>query len=291
MIRILIDSGIDQNDFMRESYDYGFLPLSVILNDKSYLDQEEIQLSEVHDFMKEDKLPKTSQVSPETVLKALDSSRAKGEDVIYIALTRKVSGTATVAEAIVNEYSLSYPDMKIAVIDSEGGAGGGALLALQALEMAKQGMDYESIVSITKVSTKHIHYHFTLDNLKWLVKSGRLPKVAGATGDALNIKPYLSMNETGIYLKKLVRGKDRIYKRIVKDVQKGVGDFTDQIIGISHVNDIENAQKLETLIKEALPDASIQIFEVGALLSAHLGLGGVGVFYYDAKPETYFYID
>ncbi|GAA0354757.1 hypothetical protein GCM10008932_04700 [Alkalibacterium iburiense] len=49
MIRILIDSGIDQNDFMRETYDYGFLPLSIILKDKSYLDQEEIQLEEVHD--------------------------------------------------------------------------------------------------------------------------------------------------------------------------------------------------------------------------------------------------
>ncbi|GAA0354769.1 DegV family protein [Alkalibacterium iburiense] len=241
--------------------------------------------------MKKGNVPKTSQVSPETVLKVLDNSRAKGEDIIYIALTSKVSGTVNVAEAIVNEYLLNYPDMKITVIDSEGGAGGGALLTLQALEMAKQGMDYETIVSITQESTKHIHYHFTLDNLKWLVKSGRLPKVAGATGDALSIKPYLSINDTGIYLKRLVRGKDRIYKRIVQDVQKGVGDFTDQLIGISHVNDLENAQKLENLIKDALFEATVQIFEVGALLSAHLGLGGVGVFYYDSKPETYMYLN
>lgn len=291
MIRIFIDSGIDQNAYMRDSYDYGFLPLNVNLDGEDFLDQEEITLDEVHAYMAEGKVPKTSQVSPSTMLKALDAARVNKEDVIYIALMSMVSGTYQVAHTIAEEYKLQYPEMNIAVIDSRGGSGGGGLLAMQAMEMVKAGMDFDTIVAQTIESTKYIPYHFTVSNLEWLVKSGRLPKVAGAAGDALNIKPYLSVNDTGIYVKRLVRGKDRIYKRIVNDVKKGVGDFTDQVIGISHVNDPESAERLEKLVREALPDASIQILEVGALLAAHLGLGGVGVFYYDRKPENYFYLN
>lgn len=291
MIRILIDSGIDQNTYMKKNYDYDFLPLSVIINEKDYLDQVELSLEDVHGYMREDILPKTSQVSPKTVIDTLDACRERGEDVIYITIYSQFSGTYQVAQSTVEAYLEEYPDMNIAVIDSKGGSGGGALLALQAMEMAKKNEDFETIVSQTIDNTEHIKYHFTLSNLKWLVKGGRLPKAAGYAGDALNIKPYLSVNETGIYLKKLVRGQDRIYKRMIKDVQKGVDGFTDQLVSISHVNDIESARQLEKMVKEALPDVTTQVFDIGAVLAAHLGIGGVGVFYFDQKPSQYMYIE
>ncbi|EXJ23102.1 DegV family protein [Alkalibacterium sp. AK22] len=291
MIRVLIDSGIDQNAYMKEHYDYGFLPLSVIIDETDYLDQVEISLEKVHDYMKEGVLPKTSQVSPRTILENLDACRERGEDVIYITIYSQFSGTYQVAQSTVDTYKQEHPDMNIAVIDSKGGSGGGALLALQAMEMASRSEDFDRIVSQTIDNTKHIQYHFTLNNLKWLVKGGRLPKAAGAAGDALNIKPYLSVNDTGIYLKKLVRGQDRIYKRIIKDVKKGVGSFNDQLITISHVNDPQTARMLEAMVKEALPEVSTQIFDIGAVLAAHLGIGGVGVFYFDRKPDRYMYIE
>lgn len=291
MIRILIDSGIDQNNYMKKTYDYDFLPLSVIINEKDYLDQVELSLEDVHGYMKEGILPKTSQVSPKTVIDTLDACRERGEDVIYITIYSQFSGTYQVAQTTAEAYLEKYPHMNIAVIDSKGGSGGGALLALQAMEMAKKNEDFETIVSQTIENTEHIKYHFTLSNLKWLVKGGRLPKAAGYAGDALNIKPYLSVNETGIYLKKLVRGQDRIYKRMIKDVKKGIDGFTDQLITISHVNDIESAKRLEKMVKEELPDVTTQIFDIGAVLAAHLGIGGVGVFYFDQKPSQYMYID
>lgn len=291
MIRILIDSGIDQNNYMKKTYDYDFLPLSVIINEKDYLDQVELSLEDVHGYMKEGILPKTSQVSPKTVIDTLDACRERGEDVIYITIYSQFSGTYQVAQTTAEAYLEKYPDMNIAVIDSKGGSGGGALLALQAMEMAKKNEDFETIVSQTIENTEHIKYHFTLSNLKWLVKGGRLPKAAGYAGDALNIKPYLSVNETGIYLKKLVRGQDRIYKRMIKDMKKGIDNFTDQLVTISHVNDIESANRLEKMVKEELPDVTTQIFDIGAVLAAHLGIGGVGVFYFDQKPSQYMYID
>lgn len=290
MIRIVIDSGIDQNDYMKEHYEYDFLPLSVIIDEHDYLDQLDISLQEVHEKMEQGIMPKTSQVSPKAIIEMLEDARKKGDDVIYLTIYSQFSGTYQVGQAVAENYLSTYPDMNIAVIDSKGGSGG-ALLALQAMEMVKQGLAFDTIVEQSKWNAEHINYQFTLNNLMWLVKGGRLPKVAGTAGDALNIKPYLSVNEKGIYLKKLVRGQDRIYKRMIKEMKKEIGSFTDQLITISHVNDYKTAQKLEALVTEALPEASIQILDVGALLAAHLGIGGVGLFYFDEKPEHYMYIN
>ncbi|MFO8069314.1 MAG: DegV family protein [Alkalibacterium sp.] len=291
MIRIVIDSGIDQNDFMKETYDYDFLPLSIIIDGQDYLDQVDISLEEIHAHMEKGLLPKTAQVSPKTIIEAFNKARDLGEDIIYLTIYSQFSGTFQVAQAVAKEYGEKFPDMNIAVIDSKGGSGGGALLALQAMEMVKRDEDFDTIVEQTKWNAEHIQYHFTLNNLEWLVKGGRLPKAAGTAGDMLNIKPYLSVNETGIYLKKLVRGQERIYKRMIKEMTEGVGSFTDQLITISHVNDYGAALKLEAMVKAALPEATVQIFDIGAVLAAHLGIGGVGVFYFDQKPEHYVYID
>ncbi|WP_208559030.1 DegV family protein [Marinilactibacillus kalidii] len=291
LIKIIIDSGIDQNTYMKENYDYEFLPLSVIIEEKVYLDQEEISLKEVHQYMSEGIMPKTSQISPQSLLNLLDEARKEREDVLYLSIYSQFSGTFQVAHSLINEYRTNHPEMNIEIIDSLGGSGGGALLALQAMEMVKSGLNFETVVNQTRENTKHIRYHFTLNDLNWLVKGGRLSKMAGAAGTALNIKPYLTVDHTGIIVKKLVRGQERIYKRIIKDVKEGVGTFDDQLVTISHVNDLAAAEKLREMVETALPSVSTQILDIGAVLAAHLGIGGVGVFYFDEKPETYMYLD
>ncbi|WP_413527328.1 DegV family protein [Marinilactibacillus psychrotolerans] len=290
MIKVIIDSGIDQNDFMKKEYDYEFLPLIVIINDKDYLDQKEISLKQVHEYMGQGILPKTSQISPQSLLDILNDCRSRNEDVLYISIYSQFSGTFQVAHSLINEYKTNHPDMKVEVVDSLGGSGGGALLAIQAMEMVKHGLPFETIVEQTRKNAQHIKYHFTLNNLNWLVKGGRVSKVAGAAGTALNIKPYLTVDDTGIIVKKLVRGQERIYKKIIQDVKEGVGTFDDQLVTISHVNDIESAEKLGNMVKTALPHVTTQILDLGALLAAHLGIGGVGVFYFDEKPDHYMYI-
>ncbi|WP_256864671.1 DegV family protein [Marinilactibacillus piezotolerans] len=290
-MNIVIDSGIDQNEFMRIRYDYQFLPLSVIINEKDFLDQKEISLEQVHEYMRQGILPKTSQISPQSLLDILEESRRNREDVLYISIYSQFSGTFQVAHSLINEYKTNHPEMNVELVDSLGGSGGGALLALQAMEMAKQNVPFRTVVEQTRKNAKHIRYHFTLSDLNWLVKGGRLSRVAGAAGTALNIKPYLTVDHTGIIVKKLVRGKEKIYKKIIQDVKQGVGTFDDQLVTVSHVNDLASAQKLEEMVKEALPNASTQIFDIGAVLAAHLGIGGVGVFYFDEEPETYLYIE
>lgn len=291
MPRIVIDSGTDQNEWMRKHYEYDFIPLSVILGDNDYLDEKEISLKEVHAYMKGGNLPKTSQISPANAKEVFEKYRKAGEEVIYITLFKEVSGTYQVAYNVAKEYQERYPKFKLAVVDSLGGAGGASLLAIQALEMSKQNYSFEEIVKQTRWSAKHVNYLFTVDDMNWLAKGGRLPKTVGKIGSALKVKPYLTVDETGIVKKGLVRGQDRVYSRMVKDLKKDVKNFKNQLITISHASHEENAKMIQNKIKEALPEASTQIFEIGAVLAAHLGIGAVGVFYLTQRPETYIEVD
>jgi DegV family protein with EDD domain len=153
--------------------------------------------------------------------------------------------------------------------------------------MVKSGYSFEEIVEQTKWNAQHIDYGFTVDDMNWLAKGGRLPKAIGVVGSALKVKPYLTLNEKGIEKKGLVRGQDRVYSRMVKDIKEGTKNFKEQLIAISHVGHEENAKMIQEKIKEAVPEAKTQIFEIGAVLAAHLGIGAIGVFYLTEKPERY----
>lgn len=287
MTKLIIDTGIDQNEEMRSAFDYEVVPLSIIIEGTSYLDEEEIQLDTVYNYMREGIVPKTSQISAESMIKILDKCVSEKEDVIYLALSSGVSGTYQLGHQILASYKEKHSELQFAAVDSKGGAGGGAMIALQILQMIQKGSSFEEIVELAHFSAKHIAYRFTLSNLDWLVKGGRLPKVASQVGTALNIWPYLYLKDGKIEIRKLIRGQKRVMKRIVKDIQTGVGSFTDQTIAISHADDEERAKQIAELIQEVLPDAQIKLFKISAVLGSHLGIGGIGVFYYDEEPKNY----
>lgn len=287
MTRLIIDTGIDQNEKMRATFDYEVVPLSIIIDEKSYLDEEEIQLDTLYNHMRAGIMPKTSQISAASMINTLDKCVSEKEDVLYLALSSGLSGTYQLGHQIIETYKEKYPELKFATVDSKGGAGGSSMIALQVLQMIQKEYSFEEIVEFARWSADHVHYRFTLSQLDWLVKGGRLPKVAGQVGTALNIWPYLVLNKGKIEVKKLIRGQKRVLKRIVKDVQSGVGEFTDQTIAISHADDKELALKIAEKLQEILPSANIEIFKISAVLGSHIGIGGVGIFYYDEEPENY----
>ncbi|MER2173231.1 MAG: DegV family protein [Carnobacterium sp.] len=287
MTKLIIDTTIDRNLEMEQKYDFEVIPLSIILDNQSYLDGEEITVDAVYEAMRSGKVPKTSQISYESLTKVLDKGIQENEDMIYLSFSSKMSGTYQFAYQIMEEYKEKYPERKMALVDSKGGAGGGALIALQALKMIEAGKPFDEIVRQMEWNIDHVLYKFTLRDLNWLVKGGRVNKTTGYVGTALNIKPYLIVDDGFIKMHKLVRGEKKIYKKLIEDVKNGLGNFTDQTIGISHGDDEETARAIEAKLKEELPDCQTQVFRIGAVLGSHIGIGGIGVFYFDERPEWY----
>jgi DegV family protein with EDD domain len=287
MIKLIIDSGADQNTWFAKNYDYGFLPLSIILENEQYLDKEEISLEELHTAMKDGKMPSTSQPSPGQVKEKLEEYRKNGDDVIIVSLWREISGTYQSIKSVIDEYKETHPEFNVALIDCKSGSIAETLLAVQVLEMIKANYTFEEIVKQAEWNSEHTSIYLTVDDLTWLVKGGRLSKAAGFVGSALKVKPIITVNEEELYSESVVRGKKRVYSKLVNKIKEDTADFTDQIYFISHVDEEENAKMIEAQLKEEIPGAKTMIFEFGAILAAHIGVGGVAISALNAKPETY----
>ncbi len=288
MIKVIVDSGADQNKWFQNQYDIDFLPLSIIVENQAYVDKKEITLEELHEAMAAGKMPSTSQPSPGQVQEVLEKNRQEGYDVIFVTIWEKLSGTYQVIKSVVDEYKEAYPDFKVAVIDSKSASMAGTLIAIQAAEMIEAGYDFEDVVEQAEWNAENALIYLTVDNLNWLVQGGRLSKTAGFVGSALNVKPIITVNDKELYSEGMVRGNKRVYNRLVKKIKEESKLYDDQLIFISHVGEEKNAKRVEEIVKEEIPQAKTMIFEFGAVLAAHIGLGGVAISTIKEKPETYF---
>lgn len=199
MIKVIVDSGMDQNDWIKNKYDIDFLPLSIIIENEAFIDEQDITLDELHTEMKSGKMPSTSQPSPGQVQEILEKNRKEGNDVIFVTIWEKLSGTYQVIKSVVDEYKEQYPNFKAAIIDSRSASVAETLIAIQAVEMVEAGYDFEDVVEQAQWNADNILIYLTVDNLNWLVQGGRLSKTAGFVGSALNVKPILTVNEEELY--------------------------------------------------------------------------------------------
>lgn len=287
MVKLIIDSGTDQNDWFQDHYDVGFIPLTIILDGKSYLDKKDISQKELHASLREGNFAATSQPSPGEIKEVLEVFRKDNEQVIIVSVWKKISGTYQVIKSVVDDYKENYPDFELTLIDSNSGSVAGTILSIQVLEMIQAGYHYDEIIEQTKWNAQHLSIYLTVQELKWLVKSGRLSGVAGFVGSALRVKPLLTVNDEKIYADGMVRGNNRIYKRMVDRIKKDSHSFPGQLYCISHVGERKNAEMLEHLIKREIPEARTMIFEFGAVLAAHIGIGGVAIAAFNEKPKNY----
>ncbi len=287
IVQLIIDSGTDQNQWFKETFDVGFLPLTIVLDGQPYLDKKEINQRELHEALAAGKMPSTSQPSPGQVKELLENYRINGDQVIIVSIWEKLSGTYQSIKSVVDEYKETYPEFDLALVDSQSGSVGGTIIAIQVAEMIDAGYTFEEIVAQAKWSANHHSIYLTVEDLKWLVKGGRLSKTAGFIGSALKVKPLLTVNQEEIYSDSVVRGKSRIYTKMVQRIKEDTESFPNQLICISHVGEEANAKRVEELVKEEIPGAETMIFEFGAVLAAHIGLGGVAIAALTEKPEVY----
>lgn len=287
MIKVLIDSGADQNEWLEESYEYGFIPLSIIMDGESYLDREEMSQNKLHEAMKNDIMPSTSQPSPGKIKETLETYRENGDQVLIVTMWKELSGTYQVIKSIVDEYKETHPDFQVEIVDSKSASVAQTIIMVQALEMIQANHSFEEVVEQAQWNANNHSIYLTVDKLEWLVKGGRLSKAAGFVGGALKVKPILTVNDEELYSDSVVRGNKRVYKKIVKKIKEDADGFENQVIYISHVGEEENAKKVEEIVQKEMPDAETKIFEFGAVLAAHIGVGGVAIAALHATPETY----
>ncbi|WP_308895279.1 DegV family protein [Candidatus Desulfosporosinus nitrosoreducens] len=288
MIRFIVDSTCDLPEEIMEKYGILMMPLHVILKGRDYRDKVEITTDEVFSAMHSGILPKTSQVSPADVYQTFQGCCERGEDFIYLAFSAALSGTYQLAETVLAKFQPNYPDRKMRIIDSKSGSVAIGLMALQAVKMAEAGYDFAAVSRHIAYLTEHIEHVFTIADIGWLVKGGRITKLQGMLGSLLDIRPILDVKNGLLHLMKKARGSQKALNMVADTLVERIEAFPGQIIGIAHSDNLPGAEELKNLLAERTGTQNFIISKIGSVLGSHLGIGGLGLFFFNQKPAPYF---
>ncbi|MFD2630344.1 DegV family protein [Oceanobacillus kapialis] len=286
MVKILADSASDLSMNHYNEFDLEMVPLTVHLDEKEYKDNVEIQPKTIYDAMRNGKSPKTSQVSPDTFHNLFTTYAEKNESLVYLAFSSELSGTYQTAKMMLEEVKETYPDAPIQVVDTKCASIGYGLVVLYAAKAAKDGASAEEIVESAQYHAAHMEHIFTVDDLEYLYRGGRVSKTAAFVGTLLKIKPILHVEDGKLIPLEKIRGSKKLFNRMLDLMEKRGTDFTNQRIGISHGDDLERAEELAGMIQERFGVAKedILIEMVGAVIGAHAGPGTIALFFLN-KPH------
>lgn len=287
MIKIFIDSTTDLPKEIMKQYDISMVPLQLHLKGKDYLDKETISVEELYQEMRQGVFGKTSQPAPAVAYNRMYKDASVGNNIIFLTISSKLSGTYQTISMVSEQIKEDFPNVDVEVIDSKGGSGATGLMALQAAKLITAGHNFKKIIDVMYELVNHVENIFTVANLKYIIKSGRINKTEALIGNILKFKPILHIENGQIKMFKKVRGFKKSLCTIVDIVEERIKNFPNQIIGIMHADDFDVAKQLEGMLANRLGSIKVIIEKIGSTVGTHIGIGGVGVFFFNKKPSLY----
>ncbi|AJH18627.1 DegV family protein [Bacillus cereus] len=279
-VKIITDSAADLPVELLQAYDIDLIPLRVYDEaETEYLDGVTLKSVTLLQKMREGAVYKTSLPSLETFQEKFVSYAKEGNPCIYLAFSSELSGTYQSSVLIKEEVKETYTDLDLEIIDTKCASLGQGIVVLEAAKMAKEGASKEEILNRVAFLMNHMEHIFTVADLQYLVRGGRLSKVAGFIGGLLNIKPILNVDEGKLVPLEKVRGKKKVLSRIVDIMEERGKDLKGQTIGMTHGDDLETAEALKALITERFGCEVFIVNTIGAAIGAHTGPGALTLFF------------
>ena len=241
---------------------------------------EPIEEKAFYQKLRDGAMPTTYQITGETAQKYLRSSLEKGRDVLVIAFSSGLSGTAGSFVVASRALAKKYRSRKIIVVDSLCASMGEGLLLDYVIRYADTGVSIEETAKYAEKLKLKICHQFTVDSLFHLKRGGRVSSMTAIVGSILKIKPVMKVDDDG----KLVPtgkavGRKKALKTLVENTFESMDiDKTDPIF-ISHGDCLEDVDYVVRLLRERLPDNPITIGYVGTVIGAHSGAGTLAIFY------------
>ena len=253
---------------------YGYL--NVIVNDKAYAEHKEINNKELFRMIDEGATYSTSQPAPEEFVQLYTKLLTEYDHILGLFCTNNVSGT--VNSARIASTLVEGAEGRITVIDTNTAAIGVEIVLLRVCQLLEEGTSLEEIIRVVEFYKTHGPMFFYVDDLNTLVRTGRLSKTAASIGNLLNIKPIIGLNDGKLDVFDKVRTKKRVFKWIVEHLREDVSQSGKQIVRITHVNAIDGANELKSLMEEVCGN-QVEVHvgnEIGPVMAIHFGRGGVG---------------
>ncbi len=280
---IITDSGANLTGELIKEYGVKVVSLTYTVKDQeflSYVEGEETDYKAFYDLLRSKESVKTSLVSYERVEAALKDALDKGDDVLYLSFSSALSGSCQIARNCIDDLKEVYPDRKMLLVDTLQASMGQGLMVKYAVDKRNEGLSLEDTAKWLEDRKQNFVALFTVDDLFFLKRGGRISGATAIMGTILNFKPLLHVSSEG----KLVSyGKTRGRSNAINELIARMGELgenlSEQDIFIVHGDCLEEAEQLAQKAKDSFGVKSVTINYVDQVIGSHSGPGTLAIFF------------
>ena len=282
--RIITDNCCDFPADMYEELNLSVVPLVVRFQEKEVSQYSEKWLKKMYNGMRSGEIATTSAVNPQGWEVVIEPVLAAGEDALVLTFSSGLSTTHQSAVIAATELSEKYPDRKIRVVDTLCASLGQGLLVWYACKKRDEGMGFDELADWCENNKLNLCHWFTVDDLMFLKRGGRVSAATALVGTMLQIKPVLHVDDEGHLINvSKARGRKASIEALAKKLgETGLPGANDTVF-ISHGDCMEDVKTLETILKEKYGVKHVFTYYVGAVIGSHAGPGTLALFFLGNK--------
>jgi len=285
---LMTDSDSDLPFHLKQELDLPVVYMPYALGGKEYFDDlgQSLNHKSYYDLMRGGAVPVTSALNEETYLEYFDPILAKS-DLLFIAFSSKLSSTIQAVYAAREKLLQKYPDRRFIVVDTLSISGPMTLLVLKAHAMYRAGASIDEVAQWVEQNKLRCQGIFTVDDLVYLKRGGRISAAAATFGSMLDLKPII-VEATDGSLQSIdkVRGRKKAIAYLADKMMEFDPDPEESPIIVLHADAPEDAERAKELVLQRLPKANVLIEHVGPVIGAHCGPGTVAICYLGRKQRT-----
>ncbi|MBF4693274.1 DegV family protein [Fusibacter ferrireducens] len=276
-VKIITDSACDLPIEVIQSLNIDVLPLSVYVDNKEYLDSVNLSSDELYEHMIQGKAVKTAQIPLKTFIEKFETYAQTKDSYIYLAFSSNLSGTYQTSLLAMEAVKEDYPDFDLTIIDTKYVSLGLGLLVVEVAQKALAGMGKAELIQTVSNQTHEIIHLFSVDDLEYLFKGGRVSRTQATIGSVLNIKPILNVQDGFLVPIDKAKGRKKRLVKMLDYVSDHGSEF--QTIGIAHTLNMEEASLVKSHFESEYGTQNFIINQLGCVIGAHCGPGVIAIFF------------
>ena len=276
---LFTDSACDIHPEKLAEWNVKMIPLAFLFTDTGIEQKEhEEPVKEFFKAMRAGRIAKTSCVNEDAFEIAFTEILEAGKDILYLGFSTGLSATCEHGKKVADRLAKKYPERTIRVIDSLSASAGQGLFVYLGAQNRDAGMSLEVNASALERQILHVCHWFTVDDLVYLKRGGRVSAATALLGSALNVKPVLHVDNEGHLIKiTQVHGRKKSIRKMAEKLGETI--LPDSPIFISHGDCIEDAEMLRDILKTEYDKEVTLITYIGSVIGAHAGPGTLALFF------------
>lgn len=280
---IVTDSTCDLPHTLVQQLDITVIPMAFTVDDQTYIhypDERELSAKAFYHLLRQGYASVTGQITISGYLDVFDRILAQGRDILNLCFSSALSGSFNSCCVAARELSEKYPRQKIHVVDTKAASLGEGLLVYHAAMRRQQGCALEELKTWVEENRNRFCHWFTVDDLHYLRRGGRISATARTLGTLLSVKPVLHVDDEGrLVLMEKARGRKNALGKLVDAMEKSCVRPEEQTVFIGHGDCAADAEYLAHAVRRRMPVRDIITGFIGPVIGSHTGPGMVGLFY------------